>query len=68
MVAIISCKGSNNLYTKSYLPNKLKFMWGAKPKKIKNDQGEILGSYFELYAIKITERDGKAALSGDCRG
>jgi len=54
-----------NPVLKSYLPNKLKFMWGAKPKKIKNDQNEVIGAYYELYAIKITDRNGKAALSGD---
>jgi SecD/SecF fusion protein len=50
---------------KSYLPNKLKFMWGSKPEEVKNEQGEIVGVYYELYAIKITDRSGKAAMSGD---
>lgn len=50
---------------KSYLPNKLKFMWGSKPEEVKNDQGEIVGIYYELYAIKVTDRSGKAAMYGD---
>ncbi|MES2514947.1 MAG: protein translocase subunit SecDF [Bacteroidota bacterium] len=50
---------------KSYLPNKLKFMWGAKPEEMKNESGEITGVYYELYAIKITDRSGKAAMYGD---
>ncbi len=50
---------------KSYLPNKLKFMWGAKPEEVKNESGEIIGEYFELYAIKVTDRSGKAAMYGD---
>ncbi|MES2568136.1 MAG: protein translocase subunit SecDF [Bacteroidota bacterium] len=50
---------------KSYLPNKLKFMWGSKPEEVKNESGEIIGSYYELYAIKVTDRSGKAAMYGD---
>lgn len=50
---------------KGYFPNKLKFMWGYKPKEFKNDAGEVVGEYFELYAIKVTNREGKAAMSGD---
>ena len=50
---------------KSYLPNKLKFMWGSKAEEVKNEAGEVVGSYFELYAIKITDRSGKAAMYGD---
>jgi SecD/SecF fusion protein len=50
---------------KSYLPNKLKFMWGSKPEEVKNESGEIVGVYYELYAIKITDRSGKAAMYGD---
>jgi len=50
---------------KSYLPNKLKFMWGAKPEEVKNESGEIVGVYYELYAIKVTDRSGKAAMYGD---
>lgn len=50
---------------KGYFPNKLKFMWGYKPKEIKNEAGDVGGEYFELYAIKITNREGKAAMSGD---
>lgn len=50
---------------RGYFPNKLKFMWGYKPKEVKNEAGEVIGEYFELYAIKITNREGKAAMSGD---
>jgi len=50
---------------KGYFPNKLKFMWGYKPKEIKNEAGDVVGEYFELYAIKVTNREGKAAMSGD---
>jgi SecD/SecF fusion protein len=43
---------------KSLLPRNLKFFWGVKAM----DHG---GNIFELYAIKVTSRDGKAPLSGD---
>ena len=43
---------------KSVLPRNLKFYWGVKAI---NDGGTI----FELYAIKVTSRDGKAPLDGD---
>ncbi|MBI3520761.1 MAG: protein translocase subunit SecD, partial [Bacteroidetes bacterium] len=54
-----------NPVLKSYLPNKLKFMWGAKPEEVKNESGEVIGVYYELYAIKVTDRSGKAAMFGD---
>ena len=50
---------------KSYFPNKLKFMWGSKPEEVKNEAGEVIGAYYELYAIKVTDRSGKAAMYGD---
>lgn len=50
---------------KSYFPNKLKFMWSAKPEEMKNEAGETVAEYFELYAIKVTDRSGKAAMYGD---
>ncbi|GAB7085972.1 protein translocase subunit SecDF [Marinifilum fragile] len=43
---------------KSVLPRNLKFFWGVKP----IDEG---GNVFELFAIKVTSRDGKAPLDGD---
>ena len=49
---------------KNVFPSKLKFMWGNKEVETKQD-GKIVGSYFELFAIKQTDRNGKAALSGD---
>lgn len=50
---------------KSFLPKKLKFMWGAKPEEVKNESGDVIGVYYELYAIKVTDRNGKAAMYGD---
>ena len=50
---------------KSFFPSKLKFMWGSKPQEIKNEDGTVAGEYFELYAIKVTSSNGKAAMYGD---
>ncbi len=50
--------------SKNVFPSKLKFMWGNKEVETKQD-GKVVGSYFELFAIKQTDRNGKAALSGD---
>lgn len=54
-----------NEKVRSAFPSKMKFMWSSKAKESKNQSGEVVGSYFELYAIKITDRNGKAALYGD---
>ena len=43
---------------KSVMPRNLKFFWGVKA----IDEG---GNVFELFAIKVTNRDGKAPLDGD---
>lgn len=43
---------------KSVLPRNLKFFWGVKPV-------DEAGNVFELFAIKVTSRDGKAPLDGD---
>lgn len=43
---------------KSLMPRDLQFYWGVKS----IDEG---GNVFELYAIKVTSRDGKAPLDGD---
>ena len=43
---------------KSSLPRNLKFFWGVKPI-------DEAGNVFELFAIKVTSRDGKAPLDGD---
>lgn len=51
--------------SKNVFPSKLKFMWGAKEVENKNEEGKVVGSYFELFAIKTTDSKGKAALSGD---
>ncbi len=48
---------------KAMFPTKVKFMWGAKP----NLRGEAPNQVetFDLFAIKITDRSGKAAMFGD---
>ncbi|MEO6303198.1 MAG: protein translocase subunit SecDF, partial [Bacteroidia bacterium] len=51
--------------TKNIFPSKLKFMWGSKEVEQKNEEGKIVATYFELFAIKQTDSKGKAALSGD---
>ena len=45
------------------LPAELKLRWGAKPEDFggQNTKGDI----FELYALKITEPNGRAPLEGD---
>lgn len=52
----------NHPKVKSVFPSKLKFMWGAKPKLMDKEKGI---EAFELYAIKVTDKNGKAALYGD---
>ncbi len=52
----------NNPKVRSLFPSKLKFMWSAKPKMMDKDKGI---EAFELHAIKITDKNGKAALYGD---
>ncbi|HQQ93950.1 MAG TPA: protein translocase subunit SecDF [Bacteroidia bacterium] len=49
---------------KNIFPSKLKFMWSAKEVE-QRQEGKVVGSYFELYAIKQTDSKGRAALSGD---
>ena len=48
---------------KQILPAELKLRWGAKPEDFggQNTKGDI----FELYALKITEPNGRAPLEGD---
>ncbi len=43
-------------------PAELKLRWGAKPE---NFGGQTKGDIFELYALKITEPNGRAPLEGD---
>ncbi len=43
-------------------PRDIKFIWSVKAMPLKYDPS---GTTFELYAIKITGRDGKAPLTGD---
>lgn len=52
----------NHPKVKAVFPSKLKFMWGAKPKLLDKEKGV---EAFELYAIKVTDKNGKAALYGD---
>ena len=47
----------NNPKVRSVFPSKVRFMWDAKPGK----GGEVI----TLYAIKTTDRNGKAAMYGD---
>lgn len=54
-----------NEKVRSVFPSKMKFMWGSKGKEAKDQSGNVTGVYYELYAIKITDRSGKAALYGD---
>ncbi len=51
--------------SKNAFPSKLKFMWGSKEVEQKDENGKVVGSFFELFAIKQTDSKGKAALSGD---
>ncbi len=48
---------------KAIFPSKLKFMWGAKPTLRGDEKNQV--ETFDLFAIKVTNRDGKAAMSGD---
>jgi len=50
---------------KAIFPSKVKFMWGAKEQERKNEAGEVIYRYFDLFAIKVTDRSGKAAMFGD---
>jgi SecD/SecF fusion protein len=51
--------------SKNVFPSKLKFMWGSKEEEQKDEDGKVVLTYFTLYAIKVTDSKGKAALSGD---
>lgn len=51
--------------SKNIFPSRLKFMWSAKETEQKDADGKVVGSYYELFAIKQTDSKGKAALSGD---
>ncbi len=50
--------------SKNIFPSKLKFMWSAKEVE-QRQEGKVVGSYFELYAIKQTDSKGRASLSVD---
>lgn len=51
-----------NEKVRSVFPSKMKFMWSAKPRTMDAEKGV---EAYELHAIKITDRGGKAALYGD---
>ena len=46
---------------KKVLPADLKLLWSAKPARLEGAKGD----FYELYAIKVTDPNGKAPLSGD---
>ncbi|MCK9206343.1 MAG: protein translocase subunit SecDF [Salinivirgaceae bacterium] len=48
----------NQPQVKALFPRNMKLLWGVKSV----DKDEL---YYELYAIKVTSRDGRAALEGD---
>lgn len=54
-----------NEKVRSVFPSKIKFMWSAKEQERKNEAGEVVARFYELYAIKVTNRNGKAAMYGD---
>jgi SecD/SecF fusion protein len=51
--------------SKNIFPSKLKFMWSSKEVEQKNQDGKVVGTYFELFLIKASDNKGRAALSGD---
>lgn len=48
---------------KNVFPRNVRFMWSALP--ITDPDTKRATNYFQLYAIKVTSRDGKAPLDGD---
>ena len=51
----------NSDVAKKVLPPDLKLLWSAKPARLEGAKGD----YYELFAIKVTDPNGKAPLSGD---
>ena len=51
--------------SKNVFPSKLKFMWSAKEVEQTDEDGRIVASYFELFAVKASDAKGRPALSGD---
>ncbi|MBR6189902.1 MAG: protein translocase subunit SecDF [Prevotella sp.] len=51
----------NSDVAKKVLPADLRLLWSAKPARLEGAKGD----YYELYAIKVTDPNGKAPLSGD---
>ena len=50
----------NSAIAKEVLPKELSLKWGVKAR-----EGDKRAEIFELYAIKVTERNGRAPLEGD---
>jgi len=48
---------------RNLFPRNFKYFWSALP--IQNPNSKKPTDYYEIHAIKITSRDGKAALTGD---
>ena len=51
----------NSDIAKKVLPADMKLLWSAKPARLEGAKGD----FYELYAIKVTDPNGKAPLSGD---
>ena len=51
----------NSDIAKKVLPADLKLLWSAKPARLEGAKGD----FYALYAIKVTDPNGKAPLSGD---
>jgi len=51
--------------SKNVFPSKLRFMWSSKEIESKNEEGQVVATFFELYAVKASDNKGRAALSGD---
>ncbi len=51
----------NSDVAKKVLPADMKLLWSAKPARLEGAKGD----YYELYAIKVNDPNGKAPLSGD---
>lgn len=49
---------------KNVFPARVRFMWNNKEIESKDAEGNVVGGYFELYAVKADSK-GRAALSGD---
>lgn len=48
---------------RGFFPRSFKYFWSAKP--VENPENRKPTDYFEVHAIRVTKRDGKAPLTGD---